>query len=222
MSTALELTARQQPDEQVLFEQIAEGLESRGFVVLPAALPEFLSDSLLAYLASLRGSDFHQAGIGRGREQVRNGFVRRDRIHWIEEGNSHSRPWLDWAQRLRGYLNRRLFLGLFSFESHFSHYLRGDFYRKHVDAFRGKSNRVLSLVTYLNKGWEPGQGGELVIYSPDGNEELLQVQPGFATLVLFLSEEIPHEVRMTERERFAVAGWFRINASVSDDIDPPR
>jgi SM-20-related protein len=193
-----------------------------GYVVLPGALPEAVANSLLDYLAEQEQADFHRAAIGRGVDEMRNSFIRRDRIRWIEEGDAGSQIWLQWAHALRVYLNRRLFLGLFSFESHFSFYQPGDFYKKHLDAFRGESNRVLSLVTYLNRGWEPDQGGELLIYAEDGAEELLTVQPGFATLVLFLSEQFPHEVRPTQRERFAVAGWYRVNGSVNEQIDPPR
>lgn len=209
------------PDEE-LFARIADGLERDGYVVIPAALPEAVSDSLLDYLADIEQQRFQAAAVGRGREQTRNKFVRRDRIYWIDEQHSGSRQWLDWTSRLREYLNRRLFLGLFSFESHFSYYRQGDFYRRHLDAFRGESNRILSLVTYLNKGWQPDQGGELVLFEPEGDAEIMTVQPGFATLVLFLSEEFPHEVRPTQRERFAVAGWYRLNGSINEQIDPPR
>ncbi len=208
--------------EEALFARIAEGIESQGYVILPSALPEAITDSLLDYLAVIEEQRFHAAAIGRGQDQMRNRFVRRDRIFWIDEQHSGSRIWLDWAARLKQYLNRRLFLGLFSFESHFSYYQENDFYKQHVDAFKGESNRVLSLVTYLNKGWQPDQGGELVIYTPDGSEELVTVQPGFGTLVLFLSEEFPHEVKPTARERYAVAGWFRVNGSINEAIDPPR
>lgn len=219
-------------DEDRLFERIASGIEARGYVVLPAALPEAVAASLLDYLTDILtdndGSRFYAARIGRGSDQMRNQFVRRDRIYWIDERHPGSTEWLAWAERLKRYLNRRLFLGLFSFESHFSSYREGDFYRKHRDAFRGECNRVLSLVTYLNKGWEPGQGGELVLFEADSetgidsDQELVTVQPGFATLVVFLSEEFPHEVRATVRERYAVAGWFRVNASGAGAVDPPR
>ncbi len=208
--------------EEELFGRIADGIEQQGYVILPSALPESLTDSLLDYLAIIEEQRFHAASIGRGQDQMRNRFVRRDRIFWIDEQHAGSRLWLEWATRLKQYLNRRLFLGLFSFESHFSYYQENDFYKQHVDAFRGESNRVLSLVTYLNKGWQPDQGGELVIYSADGRDELVTVQPGFGTLVLFLSEEFPHEVKPTLRERYAVAGWFRVNGSINEAIDPPR
>ena len=208
--------------DALLFDRIATDLESQGYTILPDALPEPVRAALLDYLACLETERFHAAAIGRGQDQMRNRFVRRDRIHWIDETDPRARAWLDWTQALRAYLNRRLFLGLFSFESHFSFYQPGDFYKKHVDAFIGRSNRVLSLVTYLNKGWEPDQGGELVLYPARGEEPLLKVQPAFGTLVLFLSTEFPHEVLPARRERFGVAGWFRINSSINDNIDPPR
>ncbi|MFT4861438.1 MAG: SM-20-related protein [Pseudohongiellaceae bacterium] len=192
-----------------LFETITRDLEAKGYVYLPSALPQSVTDSLLDYLGQLEHQKFHEARTGRGRGKIRNRFVRRDRIHWIDETNPAAASWLDWSQQLQAYLNRHLFLGLFSFESHFSHYRAGDFYRKHLDAFKGKSNRVLSLVVYLNRGWEPDHGGELVIYSPEDGSDLVKVTPGLATLVLFLSEDFEHEVLPTNRDRYTVAGWFR-------------
>lgn len=208
--------------DEALFERMALALENQGYVILPTALPEPLLGSLLDCRAQLEAEAFHLARVGRGRDQTRNRFVRRNRIHWIGEEHRGSGPWLDWSRRLRLYLNRRLYLGLFSFESHFSLYETGDFYRKHVDAFKGESNRVLSLIVYLNKGWEPDQGGELVIYEPTTNAPLVKVVPAYGTVVLFLSEEFPHEVLPARRDRHAVAGWFRVNNSLNDALDPPR
>jgi len=108
--------------EQALFERISEGIERQGYVVLPSALPETVTDSLLEYLAVIEEQRFHAAAIGRGQDQVRNQFVRRDRIFWIDERHEGSTVWLGWSARLKRYLNRHLFLGLFSFESHFSYY----------------------------------------------------------------------------------------------------
>lgn len=209
------------PPEDDLFEQIACGIEAQGYVYLPTALPDHIADSLVYHIAQIESRAFHKASTGRGKDQIQNQFVRRDRIHWIEDSDPESRLWLEWSRRLQIFLNRRLFLGLFSFESHFSHYQVGDFYRRHLDAFKGESNRILSLVAYLNRGWEPDQGGELVIYSPEDESELIKVTPTFATLVLFLSEYFSHEVLPTARDRYAVAGWYRLNNSINCNIDPP-
>lgn len=170
-------------------------------------------------LSRLGPDAFHRAGIGRALDQTVNSFVRRDKISWIDDEAGLAEQWLNWTEDLRLYLNRRLFLGLFSFESHYALYRPGDFYKRHLDAFRGEANRILSVATYLNKGWLPEQGGELVIYH--GDDEL-RVSPAFGTLVIFLSEEFPHEVLPATRDRFSVAGWFRLNTSGLDQIDPPR
>lgn len=217
-----DFSAATPPEEDSLFERIACGIESRGYVILPASLPGPVSDSLLHYLSLQEQERFHQARIGRGIGQTRNQFIRRDKILWIESVHPAANPWCNWTTRLKTYLNRRLFLGLFSFESHFAHYQPGDFYKKHLDAFRGESNRVLSLVSYLNRGWEPDQGGELVLYAPDDGEEITRIMPTFGTLVIFLSEEFPHEVLAADRDRYSVAGWFRVNGSINQQLDPPR
>jgi SM-20-related protein len=210
------------PPDEALFERLAEGIENQGYIVLPTALPTAVAEGLLDCLSRIEQREFRAARIGRGSHRKSNRFVRRDRIHWIEPALPGGRGWHDWLHRLREYLNRRLFLGLFSVETHFSLYREGDFYRRHMDAFRGESNRVLSLVTYLNRGWLPDQGGELVIHDPAGGEPLISVAPGFGTLVLFLSEEFPHEVLPTVRERYGVSAWFRLNGSHNESIDPPR
>ena len=214
--------SRTSAQEQAQFATIADTIEKQGYGVLPAALSESVCNSLLDYLAELEQSEFHPAAVGRGLEAARDPLVRRDSIHWIGEEHPASSQWLAWARRLRLYLNERLFLGLFSFESHFSRYRQGDFYRRHVDAFKGESNRVLSLVVYLNKNWRPELGGELRIFCPVNNTEIVRVAPEYGTLVLFLSEEFPHEVLPAQCDRYAVAGWFRLNTSINNTIDPPR
>lgn len=205
-----------EPPDDPLFARIADDLERRGLTILPDALPGSLGCDLMATLQALEADDFHRAGIGRETQHDLNAFVRRDRIHWIEE---HPGSWLTWTERLRLFLNRRLLLGLFSFESHFAIYDPGAFYRRHVDAFRGAPNRVLSLVAYLNHGWRPDEGGELVIHEDEGS---IRVTPAFGTLVLFLSDRFPHEVRTAARKRYSVAGWFRVNGSIGDRLDPPK
>ena len=50
----------------------------------------------------------------------------------------------------------------------------------------------------------------------------ITVTPNFGTIVVFLSEEFPHEVLPALRDRYAIAGWFRLNTSIANNIDPPR
>ena len=166
----------------------------------------------------MAAGDFHDAAIGRGQDALRNRFVRSNKICWITDDDG-ANPWATWVASLQAALNEQLFLGLFSFESHFTRYQPGDYYRRHLDAFKGERNRIVSLVTYLNEGWLPDQGGELVLYHSD---ESVSVSPEAGTLVVFLSEEVPHEVRSCTRTRHGVAGWFRVNSGLGAQLDPPK
>ena len=57
----------------------------------------------------------------------------------------------------------------------------------------------------------------------DGNDRVgTRVTPSFATLVCFLSERFPHEVLPAKRPRYSIAGWYRVNGSTTQRVDPPR
>ncbi|MCA6128155.1 2OG-Fe(II) oxygenase [Thalassolituus oleivorans] len=206
------------------FERIAEDLSHRGYAVIDCALPDNMTLQLAQRLLQLIRQDddsLQAAGIGRGDQHAQNRFVRQDKIRWLEQADEAEKAWLDYMSELRAYLNRRLFLGLFSYESHFAHYQPGAFYKKHLDAFRGQANRVLSTVLYLNNHWQASDGGELLIYNED-NQLIETVIPAYGRLVVFLSEEFPHEVKPAQRDRYSIAGWFRVNTSNNDKVDPPR
>jgi SM-20-related protein len=209
------------PTDGDTFDQIARSLEQVGYAVLPAVLPPALTDSLFADLKSVEGSEFKPAGIGRQDDFQLNQFVRRDHICWLRGESPASAGFLAWTNKLREALNRRLFLGLFDYECHYASYPVGAFYKKHLDAFKGRSNRVLSTVFYLNPNWQPGDGGELVLYPEEGTEPLEVILPEYGKLVIFLSEEFPHEVLPARRPRHSIAGWFRINTSSAVRVDPP-
>lgn len=207
--------------DETLFGLIAQDIQRQGYSIRPGALPEALANSLFRYQQALAANEFKSAGIGRGEQYLENEFVRTDEICWITGETDAGEQWLAWSARLQRFLNRRLFLGLFSFESHFAHYRPGDYYKRHYDAFKGEANRVLSLVAYFNSGWVPANGGELVLYQNDRDKNGVNVVPLFGTLVTFLSEEFPHEVLPANRDRYSIAGWYRINTSVADRVDPP-
>ena len=209
-------------DNTPVFERIAAELRTHGFCVLDDAIPPELATALAERVRALRSADFAPAGIGRAQDQMLNDFVRRDEIHWLENVNPAERGWLEWAGQLRSYLNRELLLGLFSYEAHFAHYEPGAFYKRHFDAFRGESNRVLTTVYYLNPGWLPEDGGELLLYPEHDTEPLMRVVPQMGRLVVFISEEFPHEVLPAKRDRYSIAGWFRVNTSTAERVDPPR
>jgi SM-20-related protein len=207
---------------QILFTKVATDLIDKGYSIQPFALPIDLSNNLVTKVLSMSQQVFMEAGIGRSSKHMHNDFVRRDEICWISGDSEAGAQWLEWTNKLQAHLNQHLFLGLFSFESHFAHYAAGSFYKRHLDAFKGQANRVLSVVAYLNPNWQIGDGGELVLYKNEFDTLGLKVIPALGTLAIFLSEEFPHEVLPTKRDRYSIAGWYRINASSADRVDPPR
>ncbi|MAD89386.1 MAG: proline hydroxylase [Pseudoalteromonas sp.] len=206
-----------------LFGNIAQDLQYNGYSIqsLSLDLPAVLA--LQARLAELDFSAFNQAGIGRKEDHQTDKTIRRDKIYWLDQRNELESVFLNYMDEVKGYMNQRLFMGLFSYECHFAHYQPGAFYKKHLDAFKGQTNRVLSTVLYLNPDWQTGDGGELVIYDgKDHEKELIRVAPSLGTFVTFLSDEFPHEVLPAKSARFSIAGWFRVNNSIGGHIDPPR
>jgi len=208
--------------DNCLFEKITDDIARQGYSINPNALPTELASALFEQLKQMKHSEFDAAGIGRKHKHTLDEDVRTDEICWINGDSKAGEQWLDWTSKLREYLNSQLFLGLFSFESHFAHYAPGQFYKKHLDAFKGESNRMLSIVVYLNHAWELEDAGELVLYKDQKEPAGIKVLPNFGTLVAFLSEDFPHEVLPAKRDRYSIAGWFRLNTTSAERIDPPR
>ena len=148
--------------------------------------------------------------------------VRDSRIHWLGGATPAQRAYLDHAELIRLEMNRRLFLGLFEFEAQYGIYPPGGFYARHVDSFARTRSRLVSSVLFLNRGWRNADGGVLVLYDRTGPREAARVVPEAGTLVLMLSEDIPHEVEITHRRRLSIAGWYRINTSTPHRPDPAR
>ncbi|KAF0689809.1 Aste57867_18767 [Aphanomyces stellatus] len=85
------------------------------------------------------------------------------------------------------------------------------FYGKHIDQqhrVRDKPNRVVSMVLYLNHiEWDSAvDGGNLRAYPRKC--EPINVDPCGGTLVLFHSGKLLHEAMPTQRDRWALVGWF--------------
>lgn len=193
------------PDDH-LCDQIADALAGPGYLILDAALPSLILDDLLQAFPG----EMKSAGIGRGQDFHQNQQIRGDTIRWLTHDQPAEARFLDWMQGLQTGLNQRLFMGLQEFESHFAQYPPGAFYQKHLDAFKGKPGRKLSCVLYLNPNWQKDAGGELLIYDGASDQLLVSVAPEYGRLVIFLSENFPHEVKPASVKRRSIAGWFKI------------
>ena len=191
-----------------LYSKITDSLVEDGYIVIENALSKDLVTKLLAFAKN--ENDFKQAGISAKDDLHIDNTRRRDKTKWLEDDNSVQSEFLEFSDGLKEYLNRELYLGLTYYESHFAIYNDGDFYEKHLDAFKNSKNRVVTTVFYLNDDWGKDDGGELIVYDKDDNF-LAEVIPKANTLVVFLSDKFPHEVKPAKRKRFSIAGWFRVD-----------
>lgn len=193
-----------------IYDLIADSLADKGYCILSHLLPAELNLALHRRVIRLDDDDFQRAGIGRDLDFQLNSTVRRDQTRWLNPDHPADTAYIEQMAEFRLAINRRLFMGLFDYESHYAHYSPGAFYKKHLDAFKGQSNRVLTTVLYLNPEWQPEDGGQLLIYAADSDTVIETVNPNFGTFVIFLSEQFPHEVVKSMRDRYSIAGWFRL------------
>ncbi len=196
----------------VIDAAIAAELETRGLAVVPGFLSAAEVGLLRNTAAAIRaGGRFRPAGVGRGPSLRIRPEVRGDEVYWLEaerDGNAVA-AWTARMEALRVAVNGRLFLGLFGYEAHFSHYPAGAFYRTHLDRFADAPLRTLSTVFYLNRHWRREDGGSLRIYPGQaGRRPWRDVLPAGGTLVVFLSDRFPHEVLPARRSRWSLTGWF--------------
>ncbi|EKO3960957.1 2OG-Fe(II) oxygenase [Vibrio fluvialis] len=180
---------------------------------------DFLTGKQVQSLRDCAPENWKRARIGRNDDLQRETTIRSDKIQWLSQNMAQPvQDYLERMEQIRQTVNRDFFLGLFEYEAHFAKYEQGDFYKKHLDAFRGQENRKLTTVFYMNEAWQPADGGELKIYDLD--DQLIDtVAPVAGRLVVFLSEKFPHEVLPTHADRVSIAGWFRTNGVTANKLD---
>lgn len=187
-----------------IFDQLAE----RGFAVVDRAFPQTTYKELVAFLdRQIEEDQLRQAGIGSLSQFEVNKGIRGDEIQWLKRGETNNAivEFYRFADELIQNLNRELFLSLCDGEFHFAHYPSGTFYHRHLDQFKGRNNRQISLVLYMNDNWKPGDGGELKIFGEHRDEI---IAPIGNRLVLFRSDTIEHEVLETTTSRKSLTGWL--------------
>lgn len=189
-------------------DALAAAIERAGACVVRGLPSPAHTDALRAELRGLHDAGALQAAaVGRGASHGMRTDIRGDRTLWLDDPacGPAATAFLGTLDALRTGLERRLFLGLRSVEAHFAAYPPGAGYARHRDRFRDSDARRLSLVAYLNDGWEAAHGGALRLHLPDGAHDVLPVG---GTAVCFLSE-LEHEVLPATRERLSIAAWMR-------------
>ncbi|TOP84716.1 2OG-Fe(II) oxygenase [Vibrio parahaemolyticus] len=178
---------------------------------------DFLSEDEVTQLRDCIPDNWKKARIGRNDDVTRIESIRSDKIQWLKPAMGQPiANYLSKMEEIRQEVNRHFFLGLFEYEAHFAKYEKGDFYQKHLDCFKGNENRRLTTLFYMNESWSEEDAGELVVYDLN-DKEIATIPPRGGRLLVFLSEQFPHEVLPTNAERFSIAGWFRING-VRDNL----
>ena len=187
-------------------ETIADALAEDGYIIIEELIPIELLHSLLKRVKNL---ELHEANIGTARDSVNT--IRSDQTCWLEGISECEAELFCYFETLQNAMNRELYMGVTSYESHFSFYEKGSFYKKHSDVLRKNgvlnNSRILTSVLYLTPAWKLGDGGELLIYE---DEKIVQrVEPTIGKMVLFLSEKFPHEVLESYANRYSIATWFK-------------
>ncbi|HUZ59101.1 MAG TPA: 2OG-Fe(II) oxygenase [Hanamia sp.] len=100
----------------------------------------------------------------------------------------------------------KCYTGINSYEFHYTLYVRGAFYKKHIDRFQNNDSRKFSMIMYLNIDWIPEDGGELSIHHEAG---LQNISPMNGKVLFFKSNELEHEVLMTHKNRMSITGWLK-------------
>lgn len=190
------------------------GMDSQGWAAMPGCLGEVDSLRLRKECeAACENGDFRRAGVGRGGTLEIREDIRRDQVMWLQPGefSVEQEIYLAWLETLRLALNQRFFLGLFEFEGHFAIYPEGAFYKPHLDRHAGTSDRVVTAILYLNPDWQPGDGGELKLWTTEGEKSgaFVLIEPRMGTLVCFLAGDFWHEVLPAKKTRMSITGWFR-------------
>ena len=203
------MTARSQPEATKPFLTPFElaSLTNSGFFFRDDFLATSLANRIRGEALSLvvRGA-LRAAGVGR--DGKTDSEIRGDHLCWMEKASAGpgTRSLMIEFERLRQTVNRELYLGVSRYEMQLAHYPPGSQgYKKHLDAFRGGGNRLLTAIFYLNPTWKPGQGGELALHLPNGE---LRVEPVQNRLLVFLAEEVEHAVLPVEASRLALTAWF--------------
>ncbi len=192
-----------------LLDSVVDSIVAQGYAVLDKLLEAEAAISIRSRLLELKADEeFKKSGIGKALLHQVDESIRGDFIRWIETDELHPsiEIYYHFIEALMAYANRYLYLNLKDLESHYTFYPPGKGYLKHRDRFREKPHRVLSMVYYLNEGWQNGDGGELEVFDKR-LKKLITIEPKMNRLVVFKSEMI-HEVLPSTKARYSITTWL--------------
>ena len=168
-----------------------------------------LCQNLAINLLQLNAADLlKNAAIGNDLKTVHNSLIRSDKIHWLDKShnNEFENAFFVKIDAFVAYLNKNCYTNISSYEFHYSLYEKGSFYKPHLDQFENNNHRQFSMISYLNPNWQTKDGGELQIFQTDNNQ---MISPTESKTVFFKSNELKHEVLVTNERRLSVTGWLK-------------
>ncbi|HEU4788466.1 MAG TPA: 2OG-Fe(II) oxygenase family protein [Flavobacterium sp.] len=168
-----------------------------------------LANNLKQNLRTLnKNSQLAAAGIGNSEKLAYDGAIRSDSIYWLDKKNNNAfeNEFFTQIEAFILYLNESCYAGITGYEFHYSLYEAGDFYLKHLDQFKNNPSRKYSMISYLNSDWQESDGGELLIHQLDNNQ---RISPTQGKTVFFKSDELVHEVLVTQNIRMSITGWLK-------------
>ncbi len=148
------------------------------------------------------------AGTGQLAEFEHNKLVRSDKIYWLDPDHHdvHEDSFFKLMDEFVEHLNASCYTGITSYEFHYALYEEGSFYKTHLDQFQRNDSRQFSMIMYLNNDWKIADGGELCIHFAD---HLQHISPTSGKSVFFKSNELRHEVLLTNKARMSITGWLK-------------
>jgi Rps23 Pro-64 3,4-dihydroxylase Tpa1-like proline 4-hydroxylase len=191
------------------FEDLISSYIENNIGIADHFLSTELADNLKQNLFNLNeASLLLAAGIGNSEKLSYDGAIRSDSIYWLDKkhNNAFENEFFDKIDAFILYLNESCFAGITGYEFHYSLYEKGDFYLKHLDQFKNNTSRKYSMISYLNSNWKEADGGELMIHQENNNQKITPTQ---GKTVFFKSNELVHEVLVTQNTRMSITGWLK-------------
>ncbi len=184
-------------------------LGERGFVVRDGVLGTPAALAIHCEIEALvRDGRLRPAHVSRGAGYRIDEDTRGDAIAWLvpAEAPPALRTLCARFEAVRETLTRGAYLGLDRFDVQLACYPGGGArYRRHRDAFPGRSNRRVTAIYYVNPGWRVDDGGLLRLHP---RATAVDIEPVLDRLVVFLSERVEHEVLPAFAPRLAVTAWY--------------
>ena len=196
---------------QKIFDTLIDSFIDNKIGIAENFLNELLSFHLKENLTKLYAENLLlAAGTGNETVVVKDKLFRSDIIYWLDRQHNdlYENEFFDLMDNFILHLNNTCYTGITGYEFHYTLYEKGSFYKTHIDQFQNNTGRKYSMVMYLNVDWKEMDGGELRIHHADHHQN---ISPNNGKTVFFKSDELAHEVLLTNKPRMSITGWLKTN-----------